>query len=486
MEEKSSVKQTKKSTQDLNNVAGKRCLMVLHRFWPFLGGSERQFLKWAQVLDEKDCRVDVFTTNVWDNDYFYYPEKKYIKESTAKIGKNITIRRFKISHLPNKNACLKFLSKFPGKAIKFLIGSPYIFVPGYYIYMFFITFFMSKRFNFVIAGVFPHYYLIYPAYLYAKVKKIPFILVPLVHFGEPNSDENFDLFFNEKGKYLLKNCDYILTITNYEKEKLTANGINPAKIKVSGIGIDKKIDVADVVNLNNSNADNYKTDNSESENLKVVNYTLDNSNTNNYKQAMYNNISDSIGSEKFKEKYNINSPYVLQISTQTHDKGSHHTVEAMKILWEKGFDIKLVLIGQILAEFEQYLISQKSYVFENTIILNYASEEDKNNAIEGCEVFVMPSKSDSFGLVYVEAWLHEKPVIAAYCGGVMEVIDEGINGFFVPFGDYEMIAGYILKLVQNKELAQKMGKEGYKKAENNYLWDQRIKGFNKLIEGLKL
>ena len=479
MEEKSSVKQTKKSTQDLNNVAGKRCLMVLHRFWPFLGGSERQFLKWAQVLDEKDCRVDVFTTNVWDNDYFYYREKKYIKESTAKIGKNITIRRFKISHLPNKNACLKFLSKFPGKAMKFLIGSPYIFVPGYYIYMFFITFFMSKRFNFVIAGVFPHYYLIYPAYLYAKVKKIPFILVPLVHFGEPNSDENFDLFFNEKGKYLLKNCDYILTITNDEKEKLTSHEINPAKIKVSGIGIDKIAQNYGSIGSIDSISGSGGSGRSDSFG------SIDRSGGSGSNSSV-SGKNDRSGAEKFKEKYNINCPYVLQISTQTHDKGSHHTVEAMKVLWEKGFDIKLVLIGQILAEFEQYLISQKSYVFENTIILNYASEEDKNNAIEGCEVFVMPSKSDSFGLVYVEAWLHEKPVIAAYCSGVMEVIDEGINGYFVPFGDYEMIAGYILKLVQNKELAQKMGREGYKKAENNYLWEQRIKGFNKLIEGLKL
>lgn len=410
--------------------------MVLHRFWPFLGGSERQFLKWATILDEKDCDVSVFTTNVWDNDFFYYPGKKYIKESKAKIGRNIRIKRFRIFHLPNKNALLQFLSKLPGRTIKFLIGNPYIFVPGYYLYMFLIAIFMPKKFDFIISGVFPHYYLIYPAFFYAKVKKIPFILVPLVHFGEPNSDENFNLFFNEKGKYMLDQADYILTITNDEKEKLTAYGINSAKIKVSGIGVDEEADIQD------------------------------------------NGV-------KFREKYNIDSPYVLQISTQTHDKGSHHTVEAMKILWGKGIDIKLVLIGQILSEFEVYLLAQKRYVFENTIILNYATEEDKNNAIEGCEVFVMPSKSDSFGLVYVESWLRMKPLIAAYCSGVMEVIDEGINGFLVPFGDYEMIAGYILKLMKNKELAQKMGEEGYKKAKNNYLWQQRIKGFNKMIEGLK-
>ena len=437
VEEQNAQKQLKAASLESGIPEGKRCLMVLHRFWPFLGGSERQFLKWAQVLDEKGVKTEVFTTNVWDNDFFYFPEKKYIKEGRARLGKNINIRRFKIFHLPNRNAVLQFWSKLPGRMIKFLIGSPYIFTPGYYLYVFLISILPGKRFNFVIAGVFPHYYLIYPAYFYAKMKRIPFILVPLVHFGEPNSRDNFKLFFNEKGKFLLKRCDYILTITDDEKAKLAANGINPAKIRVSGIGVE------------------------EAEELPS-------------------------SADKFRKKYNINSPYVLQISTQTHDKGSHHTVEAMKVLWRKGINIKLVLIGQILDDFEAYLRSQKSYVFENTIILSYGSEEDKNNAIDGCKVFVMPSKSDSFGLVYVEAWLHKKPVIAAYCSGVMEVIDEGINGYLVPFGDYEMIAGYIYKLLKDRELAKKMGEEGYKKAQNNYLWEQRLKGFNKLIEGLKL
>lgn len=430
---------TKKQSEELSNVKGKRCLIVLHRFWPFLGGSEKQFLNWAQLLDEKGCNVTVYTTNVWDNDFFYFPDKKYIKESYSKIANNILIRRFRIFHLPRKNALLTFLSKFPSRTLKFLIGSPYIFVPGYYLYMFLNAIFLPKKFDFIIAGVFPHYYLIYPALFYAKLKRIPFILSPLIHFGEPNSDDSLDLFFNEKSRYLLDKSDYILTITEYEREKLISSGFSSAKIKVSGVGVSK-------------------------EDLEIKGNGV-----------------------RFKKKYNIEkSPYVLQISTQTHDKGSHHIIEAMKILWKKNINIKLVLIGQILGDFESYLLLQKNEVFENTVILNYASEQDKNDALNGCDVFAMPSKSDSFGLVYIEAWLNKKPVIGSYCEGVIEVIDEGINGFLVPFGDYEMIAGYILKLLLNKELASKMGGEGYKKTVNNYLWDDRVKNFIKVVENLEI
>ena len=511
------------SSISISNISGKKCLMVIHRFWPFLGGSERQFLKWAEILDENNCAVDVFTTNVWDNDYFYFPEKKYIKENIVKIGKKILIKRFKVSHLPNKNAALTFFSKLPFKFIKFLIGVPYIFLPGYYFYMFFITFFLPKKFNFIIAGVFPHYYLIYPAYIYAKVKKIPFILVPLVHFGQPNSDENFELFFNDKAKYLLKNSDYILTITNEEKEKLTNFGIESSKIRVSGIGVDERLQNFKIIDtsenekeIKDENSKNYyssidakileedaiaakaakekviaaekeaKSVAKETAEAELIGAELATKEEEAAAEEAEAEEAEASQGKKFKSKYNIESPFILQISTQTHDKGSHHTIEAMKILWQKGIDVKLVLIGQILSEFEQYLINQKSYVFENTIILNYASEEDKNNAIMECDAFVMPSKSDSFGVVFVEAWLYEKPVIAAYCSGVTELIDEGINGYFVPFGDYEMLAGYILKLLKNKELASKMGKEGRKKALNEYLWEQRLKGFIKLIGSLKI
>jgi len=268
----------KAGPDELLNVAGKRCLIVLHRFWPFLGGSEKQFLKWAQVLDDKGCRVNVFTTNVWDNDYFYFPEKKYIKETSAKIGSNIKIRRFKVGHLPRMNALLTFLERFPSKTLKFLIGKPYIFLPGYYFYMFLSALFMPKKFDFIIAGVFPHYYLIYPALFYAKVKGIPFIMSPLVHFGQPNDEENNSLFLNEKSRYLLDKSDYIFTITDDEREKLISLGTSGTKIKVSGIGIEE----------------NYST-------------------------------LEGIGT-RFRKKYNINCPYVLQISTQTHDKGSHHAV----------------------------------------------------------------------------------------------------------------------------------------------------------------
>lgn len=413
----------------------KKCLLVIHRFWPYLGGSERHFFKWAKILVKMGYDVDVFTTNVWDNDFFHYRDKKYIKNRIDIVDNNILIRRFRIFHPINKNNLLNFLSKFPLKIFKFIFGSPFIFVPGYFLYMFFISF-LPKRYNFVLAGTFPHYYLLYPALIYAKRKKIPFICTPLLHFGEPNSDENIELFFNEKSKEILKNSDFILTNTVMEKERLIKEeGLEKDKIEVAGVGID------------------------------------------------IDGISRGEGDE-FRRKYNIKYPIVLQVSTQTHEKGSHHLVEAMKLLWENNIEVKLVLIGQKLEDFENYLSKQGRYVFKNTLILDYTSEEEKNDAIAACDIFVMASRADSFGLSYLEAWIYKKPVIGAYCSGVTEVIENGLNGFLVPFGDYHMLSECILKLLKDGRLRHKMGINGYNKVLENYVWSKRINTFKKIISNL--
>ena len=408
----------------------KRCLLVVHRFYPFMGGAERLFFRWAKELEKIGYLVDVYTTNVWDNDFFHYPDRRYIKESKQKIG-NITVSRFGIYHPPNKNNLLNLLSKVPPAYFNYVLGFPHIFLPGYLWHM--AT--LQKRYDFVLAGVYPHYYLVYAALSYAKRKKVPFICVPLLHFGEPNSKQNYPLYFNRRSREILKRADLILTQTDMEKDELVRFGYRREGIVTAGIGIDPV---------------------------------------------------DTLGGkgERFRQRYRIADPIVLQISTQTHEKGSHHIIEAAKILWEWGLKFKLVMIGQILKDFQDYLLMQPKEVFENTIILDYIPEQEKKDALHACQMLVMASRSESFGLTYTEAWLYKKPVIGAYCSGVRELIDEGKNGYLVPFGDKLMLAEYIAKLLTDQGLASELGRAGYQKVMAKYLWDKRLESFNKVIGGL--
>src|SRR3712207_7592070 len=55
--------------------------------------------------------------------------------------------------------------------------------------------------------------------------------------------------------------------------------------------------------------------------------------------------------------------------------------------------------------------------------------EDKRDLNAAGQVFCMPSRTDSFGIVYLEAWLNGVPVIGANAGGVPEVISDGVDGY---------------------------------------------------------
>jgi N-acetyl-alpha-D-glucosaminyl L-malate synthase BshA len=69
-----------------------------------------------------------------------------------------------------------------------------------------------------------------------------------------------------------------------------------------------------------------------------------------------------------------------------------------------------------------------------------------------CDLFVMPSEKESFGLAALEAMACEVPVISSNTGGLPELVEQGINGFMSAVGDVEDMAGNALKILQPENL----------------------------------
>lgn len=399
---------------------GKRkILYVVHRSWPYLGGAERLFWEWAKSSRDAGYDVTLFTTDVWDIEYFHDRSKRRIEISEEEID-GIRIKRFKVVSFPSKiyRGVLRGISNLPFRFFYYAFGYPYIFLPGYLWKMIF----LREKFDLLNAGVFPHLFLIYPALQYAKRMKIPSVCTPLVHLGEPHTSNNvISHFLSTRHIELLKHFDRVATMTHIEKEAILRKGIDEKKIHVIGAG--------------------------------VTPYEVWGGN-----------------GARFRDKYKIRGKIVLQISTQTHEKGSPHVIEAMKILWQRGIEATLVLIGQVMNDFDTYFFGQPPWVYERVIVLDYIDEQTKKDALDACDIFVMPSKADSFGIVYLEAWLYRKPVIGVYAGGVPEVITDGKDGFLVPFADIHMLSEYIYLLLEYPPLADAMGHNGYHKVLRHYTW----------------
>lgn len=88
-----------------------------------------------------------------------------------------------------------------------------------------------------------------------------------------------------------------------------------------------------------------------------------------------------------------------------------------------------------------------------------------------CDVLVLPSMNEGWGLSLMEAMACGKPVVASRVGGVPELVRDGIDGILVEPADVRALSDAIVKLLRDKGLRKRMGRAGRERVKG-YSWDQ--------------
>jgi glycosyltransferase involved in cell wall biosynthesis len=128
------------------------------------------------------------------------------------------------------------------------------------------------------------------------------------------------------------------------------------------------------------------------------------------------------------------------------------------------------LIGRIAPDFSRFYSRLDPNEKQGIIPLGVLSETSKHALLELSSLLVLPSRSDSFGIVLLEAWAHNKPVIGAEAGGIPCVIEHNINGFVVEFSDVEGLAHRISQLLNDTNLSNTFATNGQQKLKAQYNW----------------
>ena len=94
--------------------------------------------------------------------------------------------------------------------------------------------------------------------------------------------------------------------------------------------------------------------------------------------------------------------------------------------------------------------------------MGFVDEQTKSALYKISDIFVLPSRIDTFGLAYVEAWYYCVPVIGARNPYMEEVIGNMNRGILVDPKNYDELRSAILKLLEDKELSKKLAENGRK------------------------
>ena len=122
----------------------------------------------------------------------------------------------------------------------------------------------------------------------------------------------------------------------------------------------------------------------------------------------------------------------------------------------KDLNIKLFIIGEAMDDIylkRLHHMCKELGLQDKVIFTGFTKETDAYMQL--CDVTVLATKNETFGLVIIESMANGTPVIAANRGGPLEIIDDEINGLFYD-GSNESLSDKIILLYNNKNLRKNL------------------------------
>jgi glycosyltransferase involved in cell wall biosynthesis len=264
--------------------------------------------------------------------------------------------------------------------------------------------------------------------LWKNKNKKPFVLFGGLHLedGKP---------INPTYITRIKSADIYIANTEFEKKVLVNHFIEESKIKVIGCGTD--------IFLND----------------KIL-----------------------MSKELLRIKYKIpvDEPVLLYIGRQESSKGIDCLIAAVENLHKETYPVHLIIAGAKGSYSEQLQNVLQNH--PSIYLLHDIPEQVKAELITLSDILVLPSKYESFGIVFLEAWSFKKPVIGANIGAVASVIENGKDGLLFDPGDAEDLTKKILTLLQSDSLRCTMGFAGYEKVMKCYTWPIITSRFRNVYE----
>jgi glycosyltransferase involved in cell wall biosynthesis len=164
---------------------------------------------------------------------------------------------------------------------------------------------------------------------------------------------------------------------------------------------------------------------------------------------------------------------ILSVGRLVRRKGFDRIIAQIPQLTADGIDAYYLICGTGPMEVELRAQASRLDIDSRVLFAGYISDDELAGFYSACEIFALATFFDTkarsiegFGIVYLEAGLFSKPVIASRSGGVEDAVQDGETGILVDPSSTEEIYTALYKLASNAQLRADLGRNGYERAQS--------------------
>src|SRR3954454_12473801 len=359
-----------------------------HRYHPCIGGAEAFGRAMVRRFVAEGHEVDVLTSDAHELSYFIDRRRRRVDAPAESVVDGARVRRFAVRHVPLQRYFGKLLSYAPHWPTRCRAASYMPILPGIER--------VRGDYDAVFGVGFPFTIFSYAALRNARAGGAPLILTPFLHLATPGDPVNRS-YTRPHQVRLLSEADLLVVPTDLEARAITGWGIPRSQILQMPMAIEH---------------------------------------------------DEVTGGDRarFRARHSIpaGAPLVGQLGALDPNKGSTDLIRALSRINHGRPDaglVHLALAGAPTPDFDAFAAELPESSARSLKVVGPLPPGDVPDFYAAIDVFSMPSRTDSFGIVFLEAWANARPVVAAAAGGVVEVVQHDRNGLLVPFGDVKALAG---------------------------------------------
>jgi glycosyltransferase involved in cell wall biosynthesis len=399
-----------------------RVAHFVQRYPPALGGSEAYFARLSRYLVNQGMDVTVFTSNALDLEAFWTARGLCVAPGmTTEDG--VSVRRYSLWRAPEQRRVLKVLSQIPVRSWQCLTLSCNPIAWG----MWRDSGLAAHSFDLVHVSAFPYGWPLACGLRLARQLRVPFLLTPFVHTGDPHDphDRTRRAYTSPALLSLINAAVRVFVQTDVEQEVLLRLRVPENKLVMQGMGVDSDT----CTGGNRSRA-----------------------------RTAWGIKADEV--------------VIGHLANQSVEKGSVDLLRALQLAWQQGSRIRVVLAGPDMPNFRRFW--DRFPATDRVYRMGVLSEAEKRDFFAGIDVFALPSRSDSFGIVLLEAWANRVANVGYRAGGIAGVIRHNEDGLLVPCGDIRGLADSLTRLAEDPDLRCRLGNTGCERLAHEFCWDDKL------------